>query len=384
MRVFQKFIERAVLFIWRVIAYNRSVLRSSFAQIFPVPSLLLFSSVGLDISDQSIKFAELTRSSRGVVLKRYGSVSIPQGVIYSGKIQDHKKLADILSELKRKQNLKNVRVSLPEEQVYVFELKIPKVPYKQIRSTIELSIEEHIPVKANEVSFDFAVVNQTETEYTIQVSAMPSELIEGYESVFQEAGIVPLSFELEAQAIARAVVRKGDLDTCMIVDFGETRTGISVVSGGSVVFATTLDLGGRSLTTSMAKAFSIPFDKAEEKKKAIGLSRRPEDKEEFAVLLYGISILRDEINKNFIYWHSHKDETGKDHPQISEIFLVGGDANLIGLPEYLTASLRTHVLLANPWVNVNSFDKYVPIINARDVLGYVTALGLALGDYEYD
>ena len=357
---------------------------SLLSKFFPVPSLLLFSSVGLDISDQSIKFAELIPSSTGLEIGRYGFVAIPPGVMYAGKIQDSKRFTEILTTLKKKNGFKNVRVSLPEEQVYVFELSIPKVPYNEIRQTIELSIEEHIPIKAEEAHFDFLILEEKESNYFLQVSAISSELVEDYLSVFEEAGLSPLSFELEAQAIARAIVRKGDPDTLMIVDFGETRTGISIVREGTILFATTIDIGGASLTETLAKAFSISTSAAEEMKKNVGLSRKSEDKETFSVLLNAVSVLRDEISKNFIYWHSHKDELGQDRPPVSEILLCGGDANLSGLSEYLTASLRTKVTLGNPWININSLSQYVPPMHAREALGYVTAFGLALGDFDHD
>lgn len=340
--------------------------------------------MGLDISDESIKYAELKQTSQGLVLGRYGSVAVPTGVIYSGKIQNSQKLIQILSDLRKKENLKNVRVSLPEEQIYLFEIKIPRVPYKEIRPTIELQIEEHIPIRVEEAYFDFVILDVTDTEYEIQVSAVPVALTDSYLEVFAGAGLEPLSFELEVQAIARTVIRKGDKDTLMIVDFGEKRTGISVVSNGVVLFTTTLGIGGHGLTQAVEKAFNIPFIEAEERKREIGLSRKPEHKELFSVLLYNISILRDEINKNFIYWHTHKDEKGNDHPKIQEVILCGGNANLLGLPEYLSASLRTKVVLADPWVNINTLGNYVPPLKAKDSLGYVTALGLALGDLEHD
>ena len=63
---------------------------------------------------------------------------------------------------------------------------------------------------------------------------------------------------------------------------------------------------------------------------------------------------------------------------IKEIILCGGDANLAGLTEYLTLTLKIPVKLANVWLNVFSFEEYVPEIEFNKSLKFATAVGLAL------
>ena len=84
------------------------------------------SSFGLDISDESVKFIELIHSKGGIKTGRYGERIIPPGVIESGKIKDSKKMEEILSTLRKEEGVRSVRVSLPEEQVYLFELRLER------------------------------------------------------------------------------------------------------------------------------------------------------------------------------------------------------------------------------------------------------------------
>jgi len=58
--------------------------------------------------------------------------------------------------------------------------------------------------------------------------------------------------------------------------------------------------------------------------------------------------------------------------------LCGGDANLIGFPEYLSYELKLPVEIGNPWINILSFEKRIPEIELRESLSYAIALGLAL------
>jgi len=341
-------------------------------------------SFGLDISDESLKFVELVPAKSGIRVVRFGERKIPVGIIESGKIKDPKKLKEVLLSLRKEEGIRFVRVSLPEEQVYLFKLRLEKSGLENVREGIELSLEEHIPIPAQDAIFDYDLLNEDPESLEVEVAAIPKNVIENYLSVFRESLISVQSFELEAQAISRAVVKKGDLETYMIVDFGQTRTGIFIVSRGVVVFTSTLDIGGASLNNMIKKNFNISEEEAEKMKWQYGLQRNVDNKEIFPVLLNSVSVLRDEIVKHFLYWHTHGDEEGKDHPPIKKIILCGGDSNLIGLPEYLSISIKSSVEMANVWINIVDTKKSVPEIGFNKSLTFAAALGLALGDFDYD
>ncbi len=339
-------------------------------------------SFGLDISDQSLRFVSLNINKNGIRLKKDGERKIPAGIIESGKILNPKGLEEILTSLRSKEGIKSVRVSLPEEQVYLFKMHLDVAGLDSIREGIELSIEEHIPIPAVEAIFDYEILSQDANRLYIQVAAIQKAVIDNYLSVFKDSGMFVPSFELEAQAISRAVVKKGDPETYMIVDFGEKRTGIFIVSAGVVMFTSTLDVGGTMLNGMIEKDFKVSREEAEEMKKMYGLQRNVDNKEIFAVILNCVSILRDEISKHFLYWQTHSDEEGKKNPPIRRVILCGGESNLIGLPDYLSVSLKTRVELANVWVNILDPGKEVPEISLRRALSYASAIGLALGNFE--
>lgn len=340
-------------------------------------------AIGFDISDKSIKFAELKNTSRGLRLGRFGAVSIPAGVVVSGKIMNPAALSALLSKIRTENRITAARVSLPEEQIYLFSIEIPIVAESEIRSSIELQLEEHVPLPPLEVVFDYAIVSASKETYTIFVSAVSGDIIRSYLSAFNDAGIAPLSFELEAQAIAR-LIKSAPEETYLIIDFGETRTGIAIVEGGIVQFATTLEVGGDAITTIVAKSFNIPFEEAERLKRAYGLEQSNEYKELYPTLLEAIAALRDEVNKNMIYWQTHKSDTDRERGKISRIVLCGGNANLKGLAGYLAASLKTKVELADVWARMTDFSRYIPEMSAEQSQSFSTALGLALGAFDYD
>ncbi len=341
-------------------------------------------SFGLDVSDESIKFMQLRHTTTGIRVGRHGEKKIPPGIMEDGKVVDPARMQDILSDLRQKEGVKSVRVSLPEEQIYLFKMRLEKEGLTNIRENIELTLEEHIPIQAQNTIFDYEILGEDEKGLDLEVVAIPDAVIGNYLEVFRGAGISVQSVELEAQAIARAVIKQGDMDTYMIVDFGEKRTGISIISRGIAMFTSTVDVGGSILTSTIMKSLGVSREEADRLKKEYGLQRNMENKEVFSLLLNSVSVLRDEVAKHFLYWHTHKDEQGKDNPPIKKILLCGGDSNLIGLSEYFSVSMKTQVEMANVWTNISDPSRRIPEMTFKRALSFAAALGLALGDFEHD
>jgi Tfp pilus assembly PilM family ATPase len=88
-----------------------------------------------------------------------------------------------------------------------------------------------------------------------------------------------------------------------------------------------------------------------------------------------VADLADAIHKHFTYWHKH---AGVGEAQLSRVILVGGNANMMGLTEYLEAMLGVPVVVGNVWTNIFSFKEYIPDMHHTESLEFATAIGLAL------
>jgi len=285
-------------------------------------------SFGLDISDESFRFIELIPTKEGIKLGRYGERQIPFGIIKSGEIIEAKKLEKILSIFKKEEKIKSVRVSLS------------------------------------------------------RINLIQPPIIESYLSVFKNSKISVLSFEPEIQAIVRAVLKRNDLETYMIVDIGKKFTNIYIVSHGVMMFSSVFPLGGDMFTKIIEKKLKISFKEAENIKIKNKLDSKFFNEEIRSIFLNGLLVLQDEISTRFLYWHTHKNETDKDHPKIEKIILCGGGANLTGLSGYISVKMKTKVELANVWINVLDIKKNVPPINFEKSLSFASAIGLALENFK--
>ena len=160
-----------------------------FLKFFPTPNFLSARSFGLDISDESLKFVELVSTRHGMKVKRWGERAIPVGVIESGKIQNPERMEEILTKLRKEEGVKSVRVSLPEEQVYLFQLRLEKEGLTSIKEGIELVLEEHVPIQAEDAIFDYDLVKEDDKSLEVQVATIPKNVIDNYLLIFEHSQI---------------------------------------------------------------------------------------------------------------------------------------------------------------------------------------------------
>lgn len=345
-----------------------------------LPKFLTRRFAGLAISDRSIRFTELYRTRKGLRLKKFGERSIPSGIISEGEIKDSKKLEEILIELRKEIGTRFVRVSLPEEQVWSFSLNIPKMKRKKMCDAIKIQLEEHLPAVKDFV-FDYTVSGEHGDGYEIRVHVVPRSIIESYRAVLKKSKFVPLSFEVETGALARAVAPEMSQETHMIIDVGDTKTNVSIVRGGTPLFVSTLPIGDYVLTKMIREYLGVNFEEAERVKKEHGLKRTEENKELFSFISNYFSPLCDEINKQYIRWHTSQGKEGRGVGDIKNIILCGKGSCLTGFTDHLKITLRNNVVFANIWTNIISLDESIPEMHFDDSLRFTTALGLAIGGF---
>jgi len=198
--------------------------------------------------------------------------------------------------------------------------------------------------------------------------------------VFEDAGIEVRSLESETFALPRAILPHGDTETVMIIDIGKTTTKLLVVSHRLPRFATTLEVGGHALTLAVQKHFGVTEEEAKRVKAEQGLVAGTDNAEYQAAMLTTVSVIREEIVRRLDYWQSRAGQIPAHEP-VTRAILVGGNATVRGLPEYLGASLKIPVELGDVFKNLASRDDWLPQVDYMESLAYGTAVGLALREY---
>ncbi len=349
------------------------------ARLFPPPEYLAMPAAGVDISDHSIKYVSL-RSHKGVpTLVSYGKLELPLDVIERGEITDPVSVTKLLTRLKAEHNITHAHVSLPEEHAYLFQMELPVAPPAETEQMLEFHLKENVPIGADEAVFDHNIIREQKGKRELNVSVYPLPIALQYSRVFEDAGIQPLSLEIEGQATARALLDPRGEKPTLVVDIGRNDASLSISMWGDVTFTAGLESGGDDLTRAIARSLDVSFQEAEKLKRKYGFSDTKEARLVYEALLPIVQDMADTIRKHLMYWQIHMRNTssGKDQ-EVERVVLAGGNANLHGLVEYLEASLQVPVEVGNVWHNLFSFDEQVPAIHAQEALEYATSVGLAL------
>ena len=343
---------------------------------------------GLDLSDISLKVAQLKPEGRGLVLANYGRQEIPRGVIGGGAIKKVDELADVIKKGVAGVNglpinTKYCVVSLPETESFIRVIRLPRMKPNELKEAVRWEVENQIPLPIDQVYFDWQIVEPPRVSfdhYDILIGALSRSLVDPYLKVFKEAGLRPLVFEIESVATSRALIKDElALSPVMIIDIGARRTSFIIFAGRTIHFTASLPLSNEYLVKEIAKKLDVSLGKAKELKFEVGLNKDREDGRVFQSLLPSINELVNQIKKYIDFFRTHGPKEQSETKDVSKVALCGGGANLSGLSSFLSGALDLPVEVGNPWVNIlEAAPESIPELSYDQSISYATVLGLAL------
>lgn len=338
------------------------------------------SGAGVDIGESSVKAVTFKTHTGACLLHSFTHTELAEGVVVGGDIEKPDTLVDVLRSFRLRERIHFAHASLPERKAYLYQTLIPNVKEKDLRAAVEFSLENNVPIAPEEVLFDYEVARTTASGRVVSVTAFAKRVVSKYQEVFSRAGITLRSLEIESQALGRALWSAEDKKhTTMAIDFGRKTTRIAIFDHGTVAFTATLDVGGDALTSAVMKRFSVSAEEAEKIKNEKGFLEGAKNRDLYEALATTASVLKDEISRHIAYWNTPsgaEDDVLKQ--PIEYIALVGGNANIRGLPEHLSRAFNLPVLVGNVWENAVNMDEYIPHMAKNHSLEYATTVGLAV------
>ncbi|MDO8728921.1 MAG: pilus assembly protein PilM [bacterium] len=315
--------------------------------LFPAPEFLLLATTGVVITDTDTKFMQLRRKlfGDGFELMHASKIDNPKGVVESGLINNPKELAPILQKLSSHYKVRYVRASLSEEKAYLFTTYINWVSPEGLKDAVAFIIEENAPISLAESVFDFEIIREDKSagEIKLSVSVLPKNVVDAYVGLFESVGITPISFDLESQSIARAVIRRGDRQTILIINISLEKTGFYVVEEEVVQFSTTV-------------AYGISGDES----------------------YPNLNDLKVEMHKIFTFWNARTNKSGQPEKKIEKVILCGLGGNKVDFVEKLMSESEVPYMLADVWQNLSSSKSQTPEISFEESLSYAAVIGLVL------
>lgn len=341
-------------------------------------------TTGVDISDQSIKYCSFGQKN-GAVIKGFGEIEVPAGLVVDGEIQNEAELANTFRKLMAQAGRtfsRFVVVSLPEEKSFLRLIQIPKVKPQAVGAAVRWEIEGNIPLPLEELHYDYEVIEPLKDSLDhldVVITALPKKIVESYGNALAMARLEPVALELESQAVVRAAIR--DLReplARLVVHLGRNTTSLTIVAGGAILFTTTIKLGGATFEENITRALNVSQEQAIMIKKEAGLDKHLHGGKVFSGLILAVSALADELKRTMEYYQTYMKHLHGANSSINEVILVGGDSSLFGLLTFLSSILKIPVRLGDPFSAVTPPHGGVWPIRKNQSLAFVAAIGLAL------
>jgi len=350
------------------------------------------SVVGVDIGSSAIKIVEIKKKGGKAVLETYGAIALgPYDDLDVGRVTNLsvEKTALALQEVLKQSDVasKSLALSIPIQSSLIFVIELPaQIGEAEMATIIPTEARKYIPVPITEVSIDYFILPKKESSFeemnsvdlpsqgadkiNVLVVATQNDAVARYRSITSQCNLSAAFFEIEIFSSIRANFEH-ELSPVLLIDFGASRTKLSIVEFGMVRGYHTIDRGGADISNSISKSLSISFSEAEKMKKEFGLFGNPAEKSLTDIIKVHVDYIFSETNNVLLGYEKKNNRT------ISKVIFTGGGSLLKGLKEVAANNFRAEIEVGHP------FSKVVAPAFLEKVLlnmgpEFAVALGLAL------
>ena len=354
------------------------------------------SAVGIDIGSSAIKIIEIKKKGGKAVLQTYGSIALgPYNNLDAGLVTNLpiEKITLALREVLKQSgvNAKEVALAIPVQSSLIFTIELPaNIREEQLATIVPTEARKYIPVPITEVSLDYFILPQKESSFSelngeantldaknvsqdktsVLVVATQNDAVAKYRSIVSECELAAAFFEIEIFASIRSNFEH-ELSPVLLMDFGASRTKLSIVEFGLVKGYHTIDRGGADITNSISKSFGIPFGEAEKMKKDFGFLGNLSEKNLPDTIKVHIDYIFSEANNVLLSYEK------KYNRAISKVIMTGGGALLKGLKEMAINNFRAEIEIGQPFAKIGTpafLEKVIENMGPE----FAVAIGLAL------
>ena len=354
------------------------------------------TALGIDIGSSAIKVVEIKKKGGKAILETYGAIALgPYDDLDAGRVTNLsiEKVSEALKEVLKQSGVITTSgaFSIPVQSSLIFTIELPAfVKESEIATIIPTEARKYIPVSMAEVSLDYFILPQQESSFedmntvinnsdipqkskektNVFIVATQNDAISKYRSIVSQCQLTASFFEIEIFSSIRANFEH-ELSPVLLMDFGASRTKLSLVEFGMVKSYHTIDRGGADITDSISRSLSIPFSEAEKMKKKFGLFENPVEKSLSDIIEIHTDYIFSETNNVLLEYQKKYNRT------ISKVIFTGGGSLLKGLPEVAANNFRAEIEIGHPFSKV---DTPVFLQKVLETIGpeFAVALGLAL------
>ena len=229
-------------------------------------------SLGLDIGSSGVKLMEVVEDPKTGRrrLTAFGMARLPPEAIVDGAVMNASAIVDAIKDLVQKHRIKTKQVvaSVSGHSVIIKRVNLPSMSDEELEESIQWEAEQYIPFDINDVYLDvqrLQGVADDPGQMEVLLVAVRKELVNEYQALIQQAGLVPAVIDVDAFALANMFEAAYDTpnDTVALVNIGASNVNIHVLRRGVSAFTRDVNMGGRQFTEEIQRALNVSYEEAE-------------------------------------------------------------------------------------------------------------------------
>ncbi|WP_045226678.1 pilus assembly protein PilM [Methyloterricola oryzae] len=342
--------------------------------------------LGIDVSTAAVKLLELSRTGPRFRVESYAVAPLPQDAVVDKTIAKVEAIGNTIKTVVAQSGtkLRHVAVAVAGSSVITKVIAMPaSLGPDELEAQIEMEADQYIPYALDEVSLDFEVQGQSESNpemVDVLLVASRKENVEDRVAALELAGLKPEIVDVESYALENAfrlvleqMPKAGPDSTVAIADIGATMTTLNVLHRNRIIYTREQGFGGKQLTEEIQRRYGLSYEEAGLAKKHGGLpdNYTPEVLEPFK------QAMAQQIGRSLQFFLSSSSHRGVEH-----LVLAGGCASINGIDRFVEQSLGIPTVVANPFIHMSLASRIKPQSLSNDAPAMMTACGLALRSFD--
>jgi len=351
----------------------------------------------MDIGHSTLKVVQLTKNSdSSLLVQGYGFNNFSGSAIENGIITDPSEVAQAAYSLLTEKVVGGITTNrvvsaIPVSKTFTRVLTLPAASEDQLDEAVKLEVEQYVPVPIDDLYIDYKITyrdtSKKDEELEILMVAAPKLIVDSYMDLYEMLGLEVAAIETSLISSVRGVKnsfnkkpdpkkgksksKKTKTQATLLIDFGAKSSDLSIFDN-TIRVTGTIQKGGDDITKAIADTLKLTERQAHTLKSRHGLSDSKHQKKINDAAKPVLAELGREIRKMKRYYEGRATDEG----EISQLIILGGGANLPGLPEFLNKETGIETSVCNTWNNADFGRLQEP--HRLETTMYTTAFGLAL------
>ena len=334
---------------------------------------------GMDIGSSGVKVMQLACQKNHHTVLGYGFAPLSEDYFTQGEITNYQQAAESIHKMFNENltgsiSTNRVVLSVPAAFAFTRIITLPKnIEKKDLPDAVLTEVQQYLPSSAELLYSDYSILSTDNDNRRILTVSVQKNIIDSYMNLAEILGLEVVAIEPTTGASNRlfGYTDKNKVPT-VLIDLGSISADITIYDDNLVVTGTVTG-GGQHYTKAIKEALDITPQEAQTIKTRYGLNLSKKQSE----IKEALKPLTDEIAKEVKRMTRYYEERISDNKKhIEQVILLGGGANIPGLSDFLTNSLRLPVRTYSPWGSLSFGDLSLPSGTEEGI--YTISAGLAL------